>query len=176
MQGTRGPPTRGAETRQSTDQVEPVRSVRSRAVKGRVHPERRACLHSGGSRHLRPSGSPGGPGDSEKRSESCHWASRLTGPLRVSTPHLQEASECLTPGPTGDPARRLARWRSPLRRPGWPSLALATDSALGPQRSRIEWGAPSRGRAGVRRRPLEQTTRGRGRYPACESMRSKRST
>ncbi len=57
IQGTRGPPTQGAEMRQSTDQVEPVRSVRSRAVKGRVHPERRARLHSGGSRHLRPSGS-----------------------------------------------------------------------------------------------------------------------
>jgi hypothetical protein len=55
-------------------------------------------------------------------------------------------------------------------------LALVTDSAIGPQRSRTEWGAHSRGRACVRRRPLKQTTRGRGRYPACESTRSQRSS
>ncbi len=108
------------ETRQSKDQVEPVRSVRSRAGKGRVRPERRARLRSGGSRNMLLSAPPCPGGVSKKLSESCHWATLLTGPLRVSTPRLPEASECLTPGPTGDPACRLARWPSPLRRPGWP--------------------------------------------------------
>ncbi len=86
---------------------------------------------------LGPSGAPGppplqpqpppaasrlhGPGEgSEKRSESCHWASRFTRPLRVSTPHRPKATGCSTPGPAGDPARTLALWPSPLRRPAWP--------------------------------------------------------
>jgi hypothetical protein len=61
-------------------------------------------------------------GNSEKRSKSCHWATRLTGPLRVSTPRLPKASECLTPGPTRDPASRLASWPSAPRA----RLALTT--------------------------------------------------
>ncbi len=151
--------------------MEPVQSVRGRSVRGLAHLERRVRLRSSRNRHLRPAGSTA----REKRSASCHWASRFSGPLRVSTQHLPEAAGCSTPGPAGDPARRLARWPCPLSRPGWP-WALATDSALGPQRSRTELGAPNRGQAGVGRRPLKLTTGGRGRHPACESTRSRTGT
>ena len=39
-----------------------------------------------------------GPG-SEQQSESCHWATRFTGPLQVSTPRLPERTGRSMPEP-----------------------------------------------------------------------------
>ncbi len=126
----------GAETRQSTDQVEPVRRVRSRTVRGLAKPGRRGCgrarHRSSRFRHLRV---------------RLHWhcpgvAIRVL-PLGVLV-HRSPSSQY--PAPAG------SDWASnagPRRRPGPQTgpkalaapparLALTTDSARGPQRSRTE--------------------------------------
>jgi hypothetical protein len=118
--------------RQCTDQVEPVRSVRSRAVKGRVRSRRRARLRLGSGPHLLPSGPRRGRRLREaiRDSESYHWATRLTGPLQVSTPRLPEASGCPVPRRLGPQTVTglLALFAPPARL----APTVTTDSVLGP--------------------------------------------
>ncbi len=111
--GNTQPARPGAETHQSADQVEPVRRVPSRTVRGLIQPRRRACHRSSLFRHLLVCRLHG-PG------EAIRVLPLVTSPLRVSTAHLPEATENPTPGPAGDPASGLASKPWPLRRPGWP--------------------------------------------------------
>ena len=69
-------------------------------VQGGPGPARcRGRLRSGDARRL-PWRGPG----SEQQSESCHWATRFTGPLQVSTPRLPERTGRSMPEP-GNAAR-----------------------------------------------------------------------
>ncbi len=147
LQGSRGPPAPGAETRQCTDQVEPVRGVRSRAVKGRVRPGRRVRLRL----RWRPSGPPAREdlplGDPAHRSPSSQYPAPVGGvwvPCAGTDRGLGQQ--------TG-----LLALLAPLAR-----LALTTDSVLGPQRSGrahcARLVAPSRSRPGDRPRLGESVT------------------
>ncbi len=164
--GNMRPACPGAETRQCTDQAEPVWGVRSLPVSRLAQPGRRARHRSSRFHHLPRDlrvGRLRGPGEAIRvlpLGDPVHRSPSSQYPAPAGSDWTSDAGPTRRPGPrTGSRALTAP----PAR------MALATDSVRDPQRSRTEWGTPNRGQAGVRRRQLTQVAGCRVRPPASES-------
>ena len=132
-------------TRQGTDQVQPVRTLRSRLAKARVQWRCRFLISAC---HLHVTQ----PAVRGEGSQSCHWLlrglTRITGPSLVSTPLLPDSE---TTGPPARPVECTAC--QPLRRAVPARLARPTER-LGRGSGRTDSMRPPTDTAGRLARPL----------------------